>query len=193
MSSTDRLAHVDLLEAALERGILLDVFAVFVERGRADQAQLAAGQHRLQHVGRSHRALAAAGSHQGVQLVDEGDDLAVGVGDLFEHSLQALLELAAVLGAGYEGSEIERDQLLVSQRVGDVAGDDALSEPLNDGGLADTGLADEHRVVLGAPSQHLADPTDLGVTPDDRVELAALRDLGQVDAVLLERALLILL
>jgi hypothetical protein len=35
-----RLAHEDLLEAAFQRGILLDVLAVFVQRGRADAMQL---------------------------------------------------------------------------------------------------------------------------------------------------------
>jgi hypothetical protein len=40
------------LEAALERGVLLDVLAVLVERGRADAAQLAARERRLEHVGR---------------------------------------------------------------------------------------------------------------------------------------------
>ena len=75
MSSTRRLADVDLLEAALERGILLDELAVLVERGRADQAQLAAGEHGLEHVGCRDRALAAARAHEHVQLVDERDDL----------------------------------------------------------------------------------------------------------------------
>ena len=37
---------LDLLEAAFERGILLDVLAVFVERGRADALQLAAARAR---------------------------------------------------------------------------------------------------------------------------------------------------
>ena len=39
---------------------------------------------------------------------------------------------------------------LVLQALGHVALDDALGEALDDGGLADAGLADEHRVVLGA-------------------------------------------
>ena len=193
VSSTRRLAHEDLLEAALDRGVLLDVLAVLVERGGADEAQLAAREHGLEHVGGGDRALAAARAHERVQLVDEGDDLAVGVVDLLEHGLQALLELAAVLGAGDEGGEVERDELLALQRVGDVARDDALGEALDHGGLADAGLADEHGVVLGAPGQHLADAADLGVSPDDRVELAARRDLGEVDAVLLEGALRVFL
>ena len=70
-----RLADVDLLEAALERGILLDELAVLVQRGRADQAQLAAGEHGLEHVGCRHGPLAAARAHEHVQLVDERDDL----------------------------------------------------------------------------------------------------------------------
>ena len=53
-----RLAHVDLLEAALQGGVLLDVLAVLVQGGRADQAQLAAGEHRLDHVAGVHRGLA---------------------------------------------------------------------------------------------------------------------------------------
>ena len=97
-----RLVDEDLLEAALERGVLLDVLAVLVERGRADHAQLAAGEHRLDHVAGVHRALAAgARADDGVHLVDEGDDLALGVGDLLEDGLEPLLELAAVLGAGH--------------------------------------------------------------------------------------------
>ena len=36
------------LEAALERGVLLEVLAVLVERGGADGLQLAASEHRLE-------------------------------------------------------------------------------------------------------------------------------------------------
>ena len=71
------LAHEDDLEAALQRGIFLDVLAILVERGCADGAQLAARQRRLQHVGGVNRAFRRAGSHQRVQLVDEQDDLAL--------------------------------------------------------------------------------------------------------------------
>ena len=187
-----RLADVDLLEAALERGILLDELAVLVERRRADHAQLAAGEHRLEHVGGRDRPLAAARAHERVQLVDERDDAAVGLGDLLEHALQPLLELAAVHRAGDERRDVEGDQLLVLEALGHVARDDALGEPLDDGGLADAGLADQHGVVLGAAREHLADAADLAVAPDHRVELALLGALGEVDPVLLEGALLVL-
>ena len=104
-----RLAHHDRLEAALEGGVLLDVLAVLGEGGGADAAQLAARQRRLEQVGGVHRALGGAGADQGVQLVDEEDDLAVGVDDLLDHRLEAVLELAAVLGAGDQRPHVEGD------------------------------------------------------------------------------------
>ena len=183
----DRLAHHDRREPALERRILLDGLAVLVERGRADQPQLAAREHRLEHVAGIHRAVAGrAGADDGVQLVDERDDLPVAVADLGEHGLEPLLELAAILRAGDHRRQVERDQSLAPQRFRHVAGDDPLRQAFDDGGLADAGLADQHRVVLGTPAQHLHDPADLGVPADDRVELALARLRGEVDAVLLQ-------
>ena len=45
--SRGRLLDHDSSKAALERGILLDGFAVFLRRGRADELNFAACQHRL--------------------------------------------------------------------------------------------------------------------------------------------------
>ena len=187
-----RLADVDRLEAALERGVLLDVLLVLVERGRADGAQLAAGEHRLEQVGRVDRTLGGAGADDRVQLVHEEDDLALGVGDLLQDRLQALLELAAVLGARQQRADVEGDDLAVSEALGDVAGDDPLREALDDRGLADAGLADQHRVVLGAAGEDLDHAADLVVAADDRVELAVLGGLREVAAELLQRLVLVL-
>ena len=70
---------------------------------------------------------------------------------------------------------------------GHVAAHDALGQALDDRGLADAGLADQHRVVLGAAREDLDDAADLLVAADDRVELALLGERGEVAAVLLER------
>ena len=83
--------------------------------------------------------------------------------------------------------EVEAEQPTALERVGDVAVDDPLGEPLDDGGLADAGLTDEHGVVLRAPGQHLDDAADLVVAADDRVDLALVGAGGEVDGVLLER------
>ena len=121
------------------------------------------------------RALGRAGADHGVQLVDEEDDLAVGVRDFLQHGLQPLLELAAVLRAGDQRAHVEGDDALVLEALGHVAAHDALGEAFDDGRLADAGFADEHRVVLRAAREHLDDAADLLVAADDRVELARAR------------------
>ncbi len=180
------LDHHDGLEAALQGGVLFDVLAVFVDGGGPDAVQLAPGQGRLDHVGGVHRPFRRPGAHQGVELVDEHDDLALGFGHLLEHRLEAVFELAPELGAGDEGAHIQGHQSLVFQALGHVAVDDALGQALDDGGLAHPGLADEHRVVLGAPGEHLDDAPDFIVPADDRVQLAGPGHLRQVLAVLLQ-------
>ena len=73
-----------------------------------------------------------------------------GLGDLLQHALQPLLELASIGGPGDQRAHVQRDHAPVAQRLGNVAGDDPLGEALDDRGLADAGLADQHGVVLGA-------------------------------------------
>ena len=65
-------------------------------------------------------------------------------------------------------------------------------EAFDDGGLADARLTDQDGVVLAAPREHLDAPADLLVAPDDRVDLSALGERGEVLAVLLERGELLL-
>ena len=185
------LADVDLLEPALQRRVLLHVLAELVERRRADHAQLAPGQHRFEHVAGVHGTLGRAGTHDGVHLVDERDDLPVGVGDLLEDGLEPLLELAPVLGPGHHRREVEGDEALVLQAFGDVALDDAPGEALDDGRLAHTGLTDEDGVVLGPPGEDLDHPPDLLVPADDGVELPGPGGIGQVPAVALQRLVLV--
>ena len=104
-----------------------------------------------------------------------------------EHGLQPFLEFAAKLGARDQRAHVERDQAAVLEALRDVAGDDTLGQSLDYRGLAHARLADQHRVVLGAPRQHLDHAADLLVAADDRVELARRRHLGEVAPVAFER------
>jgi hypothetical protein len=94
-----RLVHEHLLEAALQRRVLLDVLPVLVQRRCTYAAQLAAAQHRLEQVARVHRAARRARAHDRVDLVDEQDDAAPAVRHLLDHCLEPVLKLPAVLGA----------------------------------------------------------------------------------------------
>ena len=175
-----RLVDIDRLEAARERCVLLHMLLVFVERGRADAMQIAARQRRLEQVGRIHGAVRLAGADERVHLVDEQDDAAGGGRHLLQHRLEPLLELAAILCPRDQCAHVECKQLLVLQALGHVAVDDALSKTLDDGGLADAGLPDQHRIVLGATGKHLHGAAYFLVAADHWVDLALAGGLGEV-------------
>ena len=161
-------------------------FRVLGRRRRADAADLAARQRRLEDVGGVERAFGRSRAHQRVQLVDEHDDVRV-LGELLHDRLEALFELPAVLRAGDDQRDVERQDALVGEEVRHVAVDDLLREPFDDRRLADARLADEHRVVLGAAAEHLLHALELVVAPDERIELVLHRRFGQVAAELGEQ------
>ena len=112
--------------------------------------------------------------------------------DFGQDRLQPLLELAAILRAGDQGAHVEGEQPLVLEALRHVAIDDPQRQPLGDRRLADAGLADQHRVVLGAAGKHLDRAADFLVAPDHRVELAVPRVLREVAGVLLQGIVLAL-
>src|SRR4051794_33902119 len=80
-----RLTNVDLLEAPLQGGIFFDVLAIFSKGSSANGAQLTARESRLQHVRGVHRAFSSACPDEGVQLVDEENDLSGCVFYVLQH------------------------------------------------------------------------------------------------------------
>ena len=181
-----RLIDLDRLEAALERCVLFDVLAVFIQRGCADDLHFAAGQGGLQNVRSVCRSLSSARAHQHMHLIDEQDGVLVS-GQLFDDLLDAFLEFAAVLGARDHAGQVKRHDALVLQRLRYITRDDLLRQSFDYGGLADAGVADQRGVVLGAARQNLNDPLDFLAAADDRVELALAGSGGQIAAELLER------
>ena len=127
-----------------------------------------------------------------MQLVDEDDGVLV-LHQLLHDCFQALFELAAVLGAGHNQAQVEREHLLFSQEARNLTIGDLLRKTLDDGSLADTRLPDQNGVVLGAPAENLDDALDLEVATDKRIQCAVLGRLGEVARKLSEHGLLLLL
>ncbi len=127
-----------------------------------------------------------AGADQRVDLVDEQDRVGLLL-QLLQHALQALLEVAAVLGAGEQRAHVERVDGRIGQDLGHVALGDAPGQAFGDGGLADAGLADQQRVVLAPAAQDLDHALDFVLAADQRVDLAVARELVQVLRELVQR------
>ena len=157
-----RLVDHHHLEPPLQGLVGLEVFLVFVQRGGADGAELAAGLHRA---GGTSRA------HEGMDLVDEQDDFAGGIHDLLHDAFQTLFELTLIFRARDKGAHVQGIDLLGLQVLRHVAGDDVLGDTLRNGGLAHARFTHQDRVVLGPPGEDLEHPPDFVVPADDRVEL----------------------
>ena len=112
--------------------------------------------------------------------------LAFALRDLLQNGFQPFLEFAAVLGAGQQRRHIERKHAFVLERFRHFAVDDTLRQSFDDRGLAHARLADQNRIILGAPLQYLDRAADFIVAPDYRIELAHARALGQVHRVFLQ-------
>ena len=125
-----------------------------------------------------------------MDLVDEQDR----VGQLLElgdDRLQPLLEVAAVAGAGEQRAHVERVDGRALEHLGDVALDDLAREAFGDRGFADARIADVERVVLRPAAEDLHRAVDLGHAADQRIDLAGLGLLVEVDGELLERGFLL--
>ena len=175
-----------LLEAAFEGRIRLDVLAVLVERRGADGLQLAACEGRFEDIGRVEAALRGTCADDGMYFVDENDRI-LGLAQFVEQLLYAFLELAAELRTRHERRNVEREERFVGNGVGNLAARDAQRQPLDDGALANAGLADQDRIVLLAARKDLHHALDLLFTAYDRVDLSFAGQAREVHAELVEQ------
>mmetsp|Transcript_24617 Transcript_24617/g.41127 ORF Transcript_24617/g.41127 Transcript_24617/m.41127 type:complete len:578 (+) Transcript_24617:1095-2828(+) len=177
------LRHHHGLEAALEGGVLLNVLAVLIQSGCANALQLSTGKRGLQDVGGIDSALGGTSTDKRVHLVDHEDDV-IRLLDFLHKLLQTLFELTTVFGARDQEPQVQGDHLLTLKSLGHITGLDQLCKALRDGGLAHTGLTNQARVVLGTTAQNLGHAFDLLGASNHGVELALLRLLGEISAIL---------
>jgi hypothetical protein len=64
---------------------------------------------------------------------------------------------------------------------------DHPGEPFSDGRLADSGITNQHGIVLATTAQHLNRALDLVIAPDQRVDVARLGAFVEVRAKRLQR------
>ena len=122
-----------------------------------------------------------------MQLINEEDDFAFRLFDLVQNALQTFLKLAAVLSARDQRTHIQTEHGTVLQIFGHITAHDTLCQSFGDGGLADTSLTNQHRVVLALTAQNADNVADLAVTADNRVQLVGAGHLHKVLTVLFQR------
>lgn len=121
-----------------------------------------------------------------MDFVDEQDGVRL-VLERLEHALEALLEIAAVLGAGQQRAHVQRIDHAFLEHIGHRAFGDAPGQTLGNRSLAHACLAHQQRVVLAAAAEDLDGAFHLVFAPDQRIDLAFLGGLVQVQRELLQR------
>ena len=146
-------------------------------------------QGRLEEVRGIHRAArCGASTDNGVDLINEENAFFL-LGDFLHDRLQALLEVTAVTRTGQQGAHVERPDDGIVQNFRNFAIDDFLGEAFSDGGLANAGVTDQHRIVLRPAAEDLDAAFDLSVAANQRVNLALPGLLIEVYAISFERFL----
>ena len=121
-----------------------------------------------------------------MQLIDKENDLTLGFSYLLEDSFEPLLELAAVFSAGDERAHIECKYVFVLQIVRNIPRHNSLGKAFDRSSLADTGLADQYRIVLALSGQYQDSLTNLIITADDRIQLLLSGLLHEVRSVFVQ-------
>ena len=181
-----RLIDHNRLETTFKSGVLLDILPVFVQSGGADAVQLAPCKHGLQEVACVHAALGLACADYSMKLINEEQDLALGLLDLLEDGLQPLFKLASVFSAGYKSAHIKAEYCLILQPLGHVSPDYPLGKSLGYSGFTYAGLAYQDGVILSLSRKNTDDVPYLGVTTDNGVKLVIAGTLDKVGAVFCE-------
>ena len=96
------------MKPALKRSVLLNVLTVLVKGGGSNALNLTTGQGRLKHVTGVEGSSRTASADDGVDFIDEQNDVVVFL-EFIHQGLHALLELTAVFGSRDKTCEVKSD------------------------------------------------------------------------------------
>ena len=176
------LIYSNRLEATLESRILLDIFAIFVQRCGTNDLYLAARECGLEDIGCVNASLGISHADDIVHLVDHKNCIA-NSGNLTQKAEDTRLELSAELRSRNERGHIQKIYLFALQLVRNIAGCYTNSKRLGNGCFTNTGLTNETRVVLLSAAKNLNDTRELAITTDNLVEFPLSCILREIAAV----------
>ena len=182
-----RFGHVDFLETARQGTVFFEDPAKFLERGGTDAANVTRGQQWLEQVGSVHHAARSrTGTDDRVDFIDKQNRLRAFL-QLAEQRLEALLEIATVLGTRQQGAEIQGVDDAVSQQVRHLIVDDTLGQALGNRGFTHAGLADQQRVVFAPTRQNLGDALNFHFATHQRINPALTGQFIQIAGISVQR------
>ena len=167
------------LEPALQRSVFLDGVAILVESRCADALYCASCQSRLHYVCSVHCSGSTASTYEGVYLVYKYNDVRVLL-EFFQQSLDALLELSAILRASHHARHVEVHHALAEEHWRCLPLGNHLCQTFHYGALAHARFAYEYGVVLLSAAQYLHHALHFLCSAHHRVEFSVACSLCEV-------------
>src|SRR5262249_28340621 len=139
----------------------------------------------LEDISSINSAFRGTSTNQSMHLVDK-DDTVAAVTNFLNDLLQTLFKLTTVLRASHQRANIEGQQALASQRLGNFPSHKALSQPINDSGFSDARLTNKSGIVFRATREDLNDTLNLLMTTNNGIKCTGAGSGGQVHAHLID-------
>ena len=114
----------------------------------------------------------------------------IALAEVGKQPLEALLKVAAIFRAGQQRAQIQGIHHCFLKRFRHFTVDNHLGEAFGYGCLANTGFADQERVIFAPSRENLGDTLHLGQTPDQWIDIAGLGLGVEVGRVGIKRPLL---
>ena len=142
-----RLVYLYRLETTSKRCVFFKVLAVLIQSGCTDCLQLSTSKHRFQNRSCVDCTLSSTCANQGVDLIDESDDVATGTNFLGDF-LKSFFEVSAVAATCNKGTKIKCVELFVLQGFWHVAGNNCLRKTFNNCSFSYAWFTNQDRVVF---------------------------------------------
>ena len=126
-----------------------------------------------------------------MDFVDEEDDFLT-VADFLHQFLHPLFKLTANTCPLNQADDIQADDFLALQFVGDRSIHNLLGKAFYNGCLTNPRLSNEDRVVFGPAVEDFDDPSDFLVAANDRVNISFPGNFRDIDTKLIQQALRLL-
>ncbi len=154
------------MKSSFESGILFDMPLVLGEGGGADESYVSAGECGLQNIGGVQPARSIARTDEGVNLIDEEDDIGIAF-DFTDNFLEACFEFSAETRSGDDEGEIDGEDFFAGEKISRRTVFNFLREGGDEGGFSYAGVAEEEGIVFLFPSEDMDEPFEFVGTTDE--------------------------
>ena len=175
-----RFSYFYRLKTPFKRSILFDIFFIFLQGCSTDAVKFSPCQSRFHNIGSIHGAFSCSGPNQSMQFINEQNPVAV-LFDFFYDFFEPVFKFTSVLGPGYYGRHIQRNNMRILQNFRHIMINNPLCQPFCNSCFSHAGFPDQYRVIFISPGKNLDYTIDFILSSDHWIYFSQLCLLIQIN------------